>query len=549
MGLLDDITTSHIDLITAGTDYAEAQTGPPANLPMDPGDLFEELLQAADADNPDDRQIMEVLANRQERLSPGDEAAGAFVDAIEETMLASINNEGQLTPDNVESPLDDAEGTAASVAVGFALLTTLIEAIPLEDMDAGMGQMYDALAFMFVEDIVGRELEAELQEGVDPALKQLVHRRRRSKQADFADFTEANLRSKSFGGGVDPLTGDVPEEMQDLFHPDDFGWLADPDTYGTIPDQTPVYELDALDHLEPEELFEEGPQKGVVPSRAATEQILKISGLPEDVQSVFLTLWENIPRSADMLQESIAFEEPMRVIDEAIFEDRMTVDHGLALAEQALSGYVQVSDAGGTPEADPRPQEEVVDIILGELQTRWEILASIPGDVPTRGMIERWYRNGVITASQFQHLNDRFGIQSGFFAELVIDDTIRQGASDIAEQFILGRLSGTEARFRLGLIGFNSDEGARILAGADPDTVIQDRFEAQLDPSQLPVSLAVGIGDARAASLRAVGIDSLSALSEAAVEDLTAVTNMTDTQAEQAIQSAQLILEEAPQGG
>lgn len=509
-------------------------------------DTFDDLIEASTNPELDGTQASEVLAETIENVEPVSEIGGAIVDLTEEFILADVQEAGQLTPDNIEAVVDQAEGGAAAVYGGVLTASSAFEAASLGQLDSHEELVAEAVAAFSFVDLVGRELEARMQEGIDPALKQMVHRDHRSKQADFKDFTEANLRSKSFGGGIETRSGDIPDQMQDLFHADDFGWLADPDTYGTIPDQTSLFELDALAHLEPEELFEEGPQKGVVPSRAATEQILKISGLPEDVQSVFLTLWENIPRSADMVEESIAFEEPMRVIDEAVFENRMSVDHAVNLARPAIARYVQVSDAGGTPETEPRTQEDVVNIIMGELRVRWSLLQSVPNDVPSRGQIERWFRNGVLSSQQFFNANEKFGIRPQDFGPMFVDNCVRQGAEDIAQQFILGRISASDARMRLGVIGYTDDEVAQLLAGADPDDVIQERFVGQAEAAQLPVSLAVEIGTARSAVLNQVGIDSLSELAQVSVDDLTTVTGMSDTEAQQAIDSAQRILQ---QGG
>lgn len=547
MGIIDDIVSAVTGFFsTSGkAQIREAQSRNFALTPEargrvltaeDPVTQINEELQAGNTQNPVD------VAN--ETIS---ELFSDVFEVIEGEIIEEIENVGELTPDNVHTAVDDAEGQVLTEAA--ATLGTIIglEAIPAFQMETHEEMVVQVFTLIVLEELLGREITALVEEGVDPALKQSVHRRARSKQADFKDWVEANRDVRWTEGDWPTRSGDIPDGVRTLFNDGDFDYLPDPDTYGTIPDQTDLFAFVGLESLEPEEIIEEAPQFGTIPNRAALEQILRVSGIPLDAQQVYLDLWENLPKSMDMVEQSIRLEEPIRVVDEAVFENRLTPENAVALIEADIREYVTVSTAQGTPSEKDWDEDIVHGMILEELRSRFEILASVPNSAPTRGQIERWFRNSVVTAEQFVALNDRFGILPAFFGQMVIDNAIRQGGEDIAEHFVLGRLSATEARFRLGLIGYSNDQAAEILAGTDPDDVIQDAFAATAEADQLPVGLAVEIGDARGAQLRAVGIDSLAALAGADVEDLTAVTGMSDAEATRAIQSAQRILQSGAQ--
>jgi hypothetical protein len=134
---------------------------------------------------------------------------GVLIDFVEEFILAEATVEGQITPSNVEALQDDIEGGAASVIGAIIALTAFLETVTGDRFDETQAQILQAVTALGFEDVTGREIDARLQEGVDPALKQKVHRESRSKQADFQDFTEANLRVKAVDGEIEPLSEGV----------------------------------------------------------------------------------------------------------------------------------------------------------------------------------------------------------------------------------------------------------------------------------------------------------------------------------------------------
>jgi len=67
--------------------------------------------------------------------------------------------------------------------------------------------------------------------------------------------------------------------------------------------------------------------------------------------------------------------------------------------------------------------------------------------------------------------------------------------------------------------------------------------ESRETPDALPVGKAPEIGDTRSAVLTQIGIATVADVAEASVEDLTAVTSMTNEEAERAIRGSQRIVE------
>jgi hypothetical protein len=508
-------------------------------IDFDPVELANALESAQDP--------TEALAAILNTLDPAGDAADALVDIAEEFILVPLEEEGRITPDNVEGIQDEIEGNSAAVIAGVIALTLFIESSTAGQFEELPQEIFQAVAALGFDDVTGREIEARLQNGIDPALKQKVHRESRSKQADFKDFTEANLRTKSFGGNVDTLSGDIPADYVDLFHPNDFGYLADPDTYGTVPEQTAVFETVGLDATEPEELIEEPVQYGIPVPLRAIEQITHVAGLPEDAKSVYTAVIEALPRTENLLQDYVRLTEFNFRLRESVQAGTITAEQARNLIEPELREIIK--DA--VPEDRLRPQDrsaaEVVDILADELQRNFELLQSLPPDPPTQGDIEAWFEKGVITSQQFQNLYGRFGSSQEAFGFYLQEAAIDAGADSVQEQFVLGRLSAPEARLRLRLIGFNDGEISEILSGADPSTIVSDRLTESGEADALPVSLASGVGDARSAQLNAVGVESLGQLSQLDVEELTSIVGVSDEQAQDIIDSATLILQQGAQ--
>jgi hypothetical protein len=484
-----------------------------------------------------------------ENINPSDEIVGVLVDFTEEFILSELTLERQITPGNVERIQDDIEGGAVSVIGAVILVTIAIETASAGQIDEVPAEIIEAVALLGVDDVTGREIEVSMQEGIDPALKQLVHTRTRSKQADFQDFAEANSRTKSFGGEVPTRSGDIPQDFQDLFHPDDFGYFGDPDTYGTLPAQTRLFETVAMQSSEPEELIEEPVQYGIPVPRRAIEQVAHIANLPEDAKSVYKAVIDALPRTENLIQDYARLTEFNFRLREKVLRGALSPVQARKLIEPELRDVIQNAVPESRLRDVDRTADEVVDILAGELERNFALLDSLPADPPSQADFERWFRLGVITSQEYQQLYNDFGSQPGAFGKYLESQAIRQGWESVQKQHALGRIETSEARLRLRLIGFSTTEAADILAGADGDAIVTDKLAGTTGETQLPVDLATEIGPSRGAALRASGVETLATLAELTVDELVSITGMSDTEAEQALSSAQVIIESGEEAG
>lgn len=498
-----------------------------------------ELAEAAE--NVDDPA--EAIAIILEVVQPADEAAAIAVDLAEEFILAPPQAEGQLTPGNVEGVVDELEGNGFALLFGVIAVNAFVEAGSVGQLEELPDEIFQAVAALGINDVTGREIDARLQEGIDPALKQKVHRDHRSKQADFKDYVEGNLALRSADADFEPRAGLGNDDLPDYFNPADLGWLPDPDTYGTIPAQTELFELDALEVSEPEELIEEPVQYGIPVPKLAIEQVTELRGIPKDAADVYLEVIEQLPKTENLIRDYVRLEEYIFRLREKIQEGTIPPEQAVAQVEPQLRDIIENAIPEGRLREQDRTAEEVVDLLVAELQKNFELLEGLPARPPSPGDIQAWFEKGVIDSRQFLNLHQQFGQLEEAFGFYFEESSIDKGAEDIQRQFFLDRISGSEAELQLTTIGFSEGEAAQILSGRSPDAVFQQRVGEATGTGGVPVDTLPGIGPARSAALAQVGIETVSDMADAAVDTITTVTRLTDEQAVDAIEAAQAFLE------
>jgi len=97
MGLIDDIVNAFVDLIEF--------------FDFNVGEISRSFERAEDP--------TEALALVLQTVQPIDEVGDILVDLSEEFVLAPITEEGEITPENVESVQDEIEGNAAAITAGI----------------------------------------------------------------------------------------------------------------------------------------------------------------------------------------------------------------------------------------------------------------------------------------------------------------------------------------------------------------------------------------------------------------------------------------------
>jgi len=515
-------------------------------------DAFNILLDVAESVGIDPAEFVDLLDGINDPndvavvatalIQANGEVVEPFVDLVDEGLLAEAEARGVLTPEDGEALTDDIQGVAAALVGGALAVAYTVETVSGGQIDSSNEKLFDLVALFNIDSVIGREVEATLQDGIDPALKQQVHRRHRSKQADFQDYVEGNLRSKGVAGDMPTRSGEIPQDLRDLLHPNDLDYLPDPDTYGTIPGQTGLFELAGIKVNEPEEIIEEPIQYGIPVPLRPVEQITELAGQPEDVKEIYKEVIRQLPKTENLIQDYVRLTEFNFRLREKVTRGVLTPSQARSLIEPELRELIVNALPDDRYRPEDRTASEVVDILAGELERNFQLLQSLPADPPTQGDLEAWFQKGVITSEQYSNLYSRFGSSAEAFGFYLEEQAIDEGWDGIQEHFALGRYGASEARLRLQLIGFSTQEASRILSGADGDTIITNRLIGEDEEAQLPASVATNIGDARQTQLDAVGLGTLSALADASVDEVASVTGMGDQQAQQAIQSAQTIL-------
>jgi len=522
MGIIDDITSAFVDFVEF--------------FDLNPIEIGEALSNT--------NEPTEALAIILETLQPFDEGGAILVDVVEEFIITPVEQEGVITPDSVELVVDELDGNAAAITAGVIALNAGIETFTAGQVDEVPDEIYQAIAGFGFQDVAGREIDARLQEGIDPALKQKVHREHRSKQADFKDFVDANVRSKRFGGNVPTRTSDIPQGTKDLLHPDDFGWLADPDTYGTAPEQTELFELVGLGVSEPEEIIEEPIQYGIPVPLRPVEALNDMQGFPEDVKSIYREVIDQLPKTENLMQDYARLTEFNFRLREKVGQGALTPTQARGLIEPELRDIIQNALPDDRYRDEDRTADEVVDILAGELERNFKLLNDLPSDPPSQSDIEAWFQKGVIGSQQFFELYDAYAGQIDKFGLYYTESAVDKGWEAVQKQYALERIGTSEARSQLQAIGFTNQEIQRILAGGNGDDIVQQRLQDGEDTTAVPPGALVNIGEAREAALSTVGVETVAEVAQLSVENLVQSTGMPDDEALQTIEQAKAAVEQ-----
>ena len=522
MGLVNDIVDWFVDFFGASVEVLERFAA---------GDLF----------NPQDA-ISDEQVQRQENLLDG--PIRDAVQTAQEGIIGELDEVDELDPETAREVLDEVEGEALEMGLTAILATDIAEIATLGQLESHQVILADMLAAFAIDDYLGRELSAVMQEGLDPAVKQDVHREFRSKQANFQDYVEANVRSKRFGGEIPTRSGDIPDGVEELMHPDDFGWLGDPDTYGTIPDQQKLYELAGMQVNEPEELIEEPIQYGIPVPLRPIEQVTDLRGMPEDAKSIYKQVIDQLPKTENLIQDYVRLTEFNFRLRDKIQQGAVTPEQARKLIEPELRDIIDDALPEDRLREQDRGADEVVDILADELERNFRLLDSLPEDPPSEGQITNWLKEGAATVQQSINLMRQFTTQSQFVFPEIQSSLVEKGADEVRNQFVRGLIDESEAELQLKLMGYGARERDRILSGASEDEILQQQLGRVTGGEQVSLTVISGIGQSRSTVLRASGIESVEELANSSVEELTELLRISDQQAESFIVQARSVIGE-----
>lgn len=444
--------------------------------------------------NPDvgDEEFTDAGGQIVEGLTPADEAAGNVVDLVEETILADLQQAGQLDPENVEQLVDDIEGGQVALLLGVLGGSSALEFATAGQLDSHEEMVAQLAAAFAFDDATGTELEARIQEGVRPALEAKVNAEHRAKFVSLQDFVEADLRDKEA----------------------DVGWLSEPDIYGIREDQVPILEEVSIREIEPEELLEEPIQFGVIPDEELVEAELDRAGVSEGVKDLFQEVVRAAPRSADVWEQRTTTETLVQELDALVLDGELSPDEA---AERLPEEAQQARQA---------------------LRDRWALLADLPGDAPSEADVLDWFGKGLISIDRAAQLLPQVGVDPEAHPAILQEVIVDELDGDLRTAVGLGLLEEGQYLEYGRLAGFDDQTLSAVLQGQDLDEVAQQRLQQAAEQGSLPVDTIPGIGSSRRAALEAAGFETVAAVATAEPQALLEVLDVSEATAQEFISRA-----------
>jgi predicted flap endonuclease-1-like 5' DNA nuclease len=406
---------------------------------------------------------------------------GEGFDEIEDDILENIQSEGQITPENIEEAVNDAEGAAIEkvfATTAASLLGEIAGGTQVETHQLFLSQLVSLLG---AEAIVGSRSGVEFSEAVEPALQQKVNARARAKQADLQDVVEQQLRSKD----------------------QDTGYLGDLARYGIKEEDVPVLEEAAISEVGPEELIETPAEAGVLPDEETLQAELDRAGISEDAKEVFLETVAQLPRTTRLYEEATTAEELVRQFD------------------------AQVQSGETTPEEATRALPDDVDEARDALRERFELLAANASDPPSDSDTLGHLSRGIIGLQTAGQELSNPGRDDSETTRLLVEEILSELDGDLRTALGLGQIDEAAFSELASVAGVDQDAVNSLLEGDDLDEIALRRLQDSQDPTGQSVESIIGIGDARGSALAARGFATVGDLAGADPEEVADIAQVT----------------------
>ena len=461
-----------------------------------------------------DEQATDQTAQTLEDIQPLDEISGNLVDVVEEFIIADLEDQGEITPGDVESLVDNVEGSAVGILLALGFSGTAIESASLGQVDQQQEYLMQLVTALQLDQVSGTELQARFNEGVEPALTAKVTAEHRAKFVDLQDAVEYALRNKQ--ADSDYLSGsELPDEIASDLRPDE------PVTednlieqYGIRDDQLRILEEVAIREMEPEELLETPTEAGVFVDPELLQEEMDRTGVSEQVKDVFTRTAERLPRTT------------------RAYEERPVAEAGVAQLDQLVS-------AG---EVSPDQAIEILpdlnDKTIEELRARFELIAGLPNGSPTRSQVEGGFTNGLIGLQRFTELLDQVDVDPEAHPYVEAEAILSELDGDLRRAVGLGLIGEGQYVEYAEVVGLEQSIIDRLLQGEDLDDIADSRLSQQVGQGTLAVDTISEIGESRRDTLEAVGIDTVSAVADSSPDEITSVLNVSDELAETLISRA-----------
>ena len=456
----------------------------------------------------DDEQASDAIGGAIEDVVVADEAAAAIVDAIEEAVIDDLEDEGEITPGNVEELADGVEGGSVATIIGLGLSGTSIEAASLGQIDQHQEYLMQAVASLQLDNVTGTELQARMAEGVEPALAAKVTAEHRAKFVDLQDAVEYALRNKQ--ADSDYLSGsELPDDIASDLRPDE------PVTednlieqYGIRDDQLRILEEVAIREMEPEELLETPAEAGVFVDPELLQEEMDRTGVSEQVKDVFTRTAERLPRTTRAYEERPVAEAGVSQLDQLVSSGEVSVDQAIEIL--------------------PDLNEKTIE----ELRARFELISELPNGSPTRSQVEGGFTTGLIGLQRFTDLVDQVDVDPEAHPYVLQEAILSELDGDLRRAVGLGLIEEGQYVEYAEVVGLEQSIIDRLLQGEDLGDIADSRLAEDVSSGTLAVDTISGIGESRRQTLEAVGLDTVSAVADATPNEITSVLDVAESTAE-----------------
>lgn len=447
---------------------------------------------------------------------------GELPESLEQAIVNEFDPEQVRDLSQVNEEITNAEGAAVAETAGAIGTMVAIEALSAGQIDTHGAAISQVLGFLALEDLLGLELQAVVEEGVMPSLEAQTGKQYRTQFVNLNDAVEYALRQKESdtdwlhasgaGGDTTEVVGsNEPVNPENLL-----------EEWGIRDDQLRLLELTAMSVPEPEELFEELPQYGVVPSDEAVEKVLNLSGFPEQLKDEFLRLNSNIPRSADLWEQRTTSGDLVKELDTLVLDGELTPEAAMALLPDELD--------------ESRPA----------LRERWRLMTGLPSSSPTRSQVESSFNWGLIGREEFEARLADVDVSPEKYPDIVDEIVLDAAGGDMQKALAFGLMDEQTYSDRLASAGMSDEAIAELAAGAS-DTKLARRLLSEKAPAGgRPVGSISGIGESRAAGLVAVGIETIADLAAADIQTVSDGAQVSNTEATKFINQARARMDQDP---
>lgn len=441
---------------------------------------------------------------------------GTFFDGLEDDVVEEVLADEPLTPENVETLINGAEGAAVEDAVAAAAGLYGIEAIGAGQLESGQFLVTQVLSFLALENVLGRRLGMAYEKGVDPALEARIAKQTRSEFVNLQDAVEDALRNKTNDDNWLHASGAPAEVVERVGSNEPVNPENLVEEWGIRDDNLEILEEVGIKTLEPEELFETPTEFGVTIPRDVVEDELDRAGLAEGTKELFLEIVDALPRATTVWEEQTRYEELINLLDDAADSGELDPD----AARPLLDGL----------------EPETVD----ELVERFRVIQEVPNKAPTRSQVDGSFTAGF---TDLDTLTDRYGrvdVDPDRYPDVIREVVLSEIDGDLQRAFALGYISAGEYGELMDLVDLPTEAQTTLTAGGDLGDVADRALKEQTGPGEQPVESISGIGENRGSGLRAVGIETVADLAGSTVETVAEAAQVGEETARDFIEAAQL---------